>query len=91
MGDTPSFAPLTTAPLTNSRVSSNTTNGNGVAGIGVVSSALSAISLGNEIFSNTQSFGNTTWDLADGNLVPPCGTDFWGSNVFFTKNQACVK
>jgi parallel beta-helix repeat protein len=78
------------APLTNSRVSSNTTNGNGISGIQVVSPLFPG-SFGNEIFSNTQSVGNTVLDLEEDNTVPPCGTDFWSSNVFFTKTLlACV-
>jgi len=76
-------------PLTNSRVSSNTTNVNGASGIQVLN--LTPAASGNEIFSNTQSVGNTVWDLEDDNLVPPCGTDFWSGNVHFTANQACVK
>ncbi|MGA2716631.1 MAG: right-handed parallel beta-helix repeat-containing protein [Bryobacteraceae bacterium] len=96
MGDAPAYDSVTTAPLTNSRVSSNTTNGNAQAGIAVVSPTNPAlIPFGNEIFSNTQSVGNTIFDLADGNLSPPaavaCAGDFWSGNVFFTKNQACVK
>ena len=76
-------------PLSNSRVSSNTTNGNGKAGIWI--QPLTASSLGNEIFSNTSSVGNLTWDLEDDNAPPPCGTDFWSSNVFLTKNPAsCI-
>ncbi|MGA2716428.1 MAG: right-handed parallel beta-helix repeat-containing protein [Bryobacteraceae bacterium] len=77
-------------PLTNSRVSSNTTNGNGKSGIEVLS-LVSPGSFGNEIFSNLSSVGNVLTDLADDTFVPPCGTDFWSGNVFFTKNQACVK
>jgi parallel beta-helix repeat protein len=79
-------------PLTNSRVSSNTTNGNGMSGIQV--GVLQLGSFGNEIFSNLSSVGNTVYDLEDDNL-PSCGTDFWSSNVYFTKglppNLACVK
>jgi len=67
----------------NSRVSSNITNGNGGAGI-VVFAGVS----GNQIFSNTSSVGNAGFDLRDDNAS--CDANFWSSNVFFTKNQACV-
>jgi parallel beta-helix repeat protein len=66
----------------NSRVSSNITNGNGT-GI-----EISPGSSGNKIFSNTSSVGNTGFDLEDPNAF--CDGNFWSSNVFFTKNQACV-
>ena len=81
-------------PLTNSRVSSNTTNGNGTSGIGSGIQVVSLVvgSSGNEIFSNLSSVGNMTWDLEDDNAPPPCGTDFWSGNSFFTRSPAsCVK
>jgi hypothetical protein len=81
-------------PLTNSRVSSNTTNGNGTSGTGSGIQVVSLVagSSGNEIFSNLSSVGNKTWDLEDDNAPPPCGTDFWSGNSFFTKSPAsCVK
>lgn len=78
------FGPV---PLTNTRVSSNTTNGNGLSGIQVF--PLLVGSFGNEIFSNVSSVGNKAFDMEDDN--PGCGTDFWSSNVFFTKSPvACI-
>ena len=67
-----------------SRVSSNITNGNGGAGIVIVAGAGG----GNQIFSNTSSVGNGGFDLEDDNAS--CDANFWSSNVFFTKSQACV-
>lgn len=67
------------------RVYGNTTNGNILAGIQVELG-----SGGNSIFSNPSSVGNLKWDMEDDNLAPPCGTDAWSSNVFFTANQTCI-
>jgi len=66
-----------------SRIYSNVTDGN--AGVGILIDG----SGGNGIFNNTSSRGNGTFDLQDTNFA--CGTNTWGSNVFFTSNPStCI-
>jgi parallel beta-helix repeat protein len=65
------------------RVYGNTTDGNIFDGI-----QIDNFSSGNQVFNNTSSVGNGAYDLEDDHSA--CGTDFWGSNTFFTKSQACI-
>src|SRR5262249_27609105 len=69
------------------RVYSNTANGNGQSGIDIVSGP-GQPDQGNQFFNNTAR-GNGTFDLLDQN--PSCGADLWSSDVFFLRNQACVR
>jgi parallel beta-helix repeat protein len=69
------------------RAYSNTANGNGEAGIDIVSGG-GQPDQGNQFFNNTAK-GNGTFDLLDQN--PSCGTDIWSTDVFFVRNQACVR
>jgi hypothetical protein len=77
----------------NSRVYSNVTNGNGgTAGTGGAVGAAGILivlgSTGNQVFNNSSSRGNGSFDLQDQNAA--CGSDFWSSNVFFTSNASCI-
>jgi parallel beta-helix repeat protein len=69
------------------RVYSNTANGNGGAGIDIVSGP-GQPDQGNQFFNNAAR-GNGTFDLLDQN--PSCGADIWSSDIFFLRNQACVR
>jgi len=66
------------------RVYANTTNGNAGGGIRVNNPPQT----GNQIFNNTSSKANGTFDLEDVNSA--CGTDVWADNVFFTRNRSCI-
>jgi len=68
----------------NSRVFANVTNGNGTVGIYVTTPTS-----GNQIFNNTSSVGNGTFDLEDDNAK--CGSTLWNNNVFFTRSQPCIR
>jgi hypothetical protein len=68
----------------NSRTYGNSTSGNSGAGIRVGTSFT-----GNEIFTNTSSVGNGTYDLQDENSA--CGGNTWADNVFFVPNQSCIR
>jgi hypothetical protein len=66
-------------------VQNNVTNGNGVNGIAVFSGTSA-----NEITNNT-SLANGGFDLSDNNSPPPpCSTNVWSGNKFFTANQSCI-
>jgi hypothetical protein len=54
-------------------------------GIGLQSGSSTA----NTVNGNS-SFLNGARDLLDGNKAPPCDSDSWSSDVFGTKNQACI-
>ena len=71
------------AGSTTSRIVANVTNGNTLAGIVIDQGAT-----GNQVFHNSSSAGNVTFDLQDGNAA--CSSDFWSDNVFFTRSQACI-
>jgi parallel beta-helix repeat protein len=69
-----------------SRVYGNVTDSNGQSGI-----MIEHLASGNQIFSNKSSVGNGNTDLVDLN-PPTCGSNFWGDNVFLTRNlPACIR
>jgi parallel beta-helix repeat protein len=75
----------------NNSIQNNTVFGNGTAtsaspsGYGVYINGT-----GNGIHNNT-SEGNVTDDLFDATTSPPCDTNSWHNDTFFTANQSCIQ
>lgn len=73
-------------------IQSNVSSGNAGSGVKMYTNAMpntmtTNVTLGNNAQPNAVSTG---YDRTDLNLVPPCGTNAWHSNIGVTFNQICV-
>jgi len=69
---------------TNNDIDGNATNGNDLYGI-----VVNGGSTGEDI-RNNHSTGNGVVDMLDGNTSPPCDSNNWHNNTFFTSNLSCI-